>query len=364
MPTHWSSAMGGAEYQVKCLLDKIIDKEKYCIYYIARDIKEDNIDIGYRKIKLQNFKRIEKYGYFMDGPILMKKLKEINPDIIYQRIACAYTGYAAYYAKTTNFKCKMMWHISSDSDVKKHDANYLRKPQKFIEDNIVKYGIKNAGVIIAQTEYQKKILFKNYNMRANLLVKNFHPFPNEKKIHKNKNDVNIIWISNFKRIKNPEIFISIANDITKKVENVKFIMIGRQASWDQEWQNMLEKKIRIIPRLEYIGEKRIDEVNEYLSKSHLLVNTSSVEGFPNTFIQAWMRAVPVISLSCDPDNILKSQKIGIYAGSYKNLMNAIIYLIRRRDILEEMGKRARLYALREHSMKNADKIINYIEKIL
>ena len=43
-------------------------------------------------------------------------------------------------------------------------------------------------------------------------------------------------------------------------------------------------------------------------KSKILINTSSFEGFPNTFVQAWANGVPVISLKVDPDNIIKKKK--------------------------------------------------------
>ena len=56
-------------------------------------------------------------------------------------------------------------------------------------------------------------------------------------------------------------------------------------------------------------------MNRLLARSHIFVNTSTHEGFPNTFIQSWLREVVVVSLQVDPDQVLERQQVGIAAGS-------------------------------------------------
>jgi glycosyltransferase involved in cell wall biosynthesis len=78
--------------------------------------------------------------------------------------------------------------------------------------------------------------------------------------------------------------------------------------------------IRATPNLEYLGEKSQDEVNELLARAHIYVNTSLFEGFANTFIQAWMRDVAVVSLHVNPDGVFDREGVGIHAGSEDELM--------------------------------------------
>ena len=63
------------------------------------------------------------------------------------------------------------------------------------------------------------------------------------------------------------------------------------------WQASLMRSIEATPNLEYLGQRTHAEVNELLARAHIFVNTSTHEGFPNTFIQAWLREVAVVSLS-------------------------------------------------------------------
>ena len=79
------------------------------------------------------------------------------------------------------------------------------------------------------------------------------------------------------------------------------------------------EQIKVDSNLQYLGEVSQDEVNRRLREGHILVNTSRYEGFSNTFVQAWMRRVPVVSLTVDPDNILVRENIGFCSGTFKNL---------------------------------------------
>ncbi len=45
-------------------------------------------------------------------------------------------------------------------------------------------------------------------------------------------------------------------------------------------------------------------------RAAVLLCTSDVEGFPNTFIQAWSNGTPVVSLKIDPDRIIERMGLG------------------------------------------------------
>jgi glycosyltransferase involved in cell wall biosynthesis len=112
------------------------------------------------------------------------------------------------------------------------------------------------------------------------------------------------------------------------------------------------RSIAATPNVMYVGEKRQSEINQLFARSHLFVNTSRYEGFPNTFIQAWMREVPVVSLDVDPDDVLERESIGVHAKSMDRLIAAIRSYVTDHAKRAEHGARARRYAMLRHSLGN------------
>jgi len=352
IPAHWAAFMGGAQYQAKCIIEQLVkSSNNYEIYYLARRVSEDFKSNDYNVVKVAEPDGYRRYGYFFDIFDLIKLLKKIKPDVIYQRVACGYTGIAALYASRN--KCKLVFHIAHDTDVIPFDMNFTKDlPFKYLEKKLVEFGIRHADKIIAQTQNQSNLLLNNYNIKVTAIIPNFHPRPKENIVK--KDGIKIMWIANFKPIKQPEIFVNLAKDM-QHFRHVNFIMIGSCGATHMSYLDLFND-IDSLDNIEYLGSKSQDEVNSNLLDAHIFVNTSTSEGFANTFIQAWMRKVPVVSLNVNPDNILNDFNIGIFSGNYKKMLADLIYLVENPEVRLKMGESAQKYAFNNHSEKNALKI--------
>jgi len=353
MPSHWSAAFGGAECQVSYITKKLLSYAELDLTFLARRVNQSFEPNQYKIIQIQScFKKLDRYAFLLGTKSLLESLNKIKPHVIYQRVACSYTGVAAWYAKKNN--AKLIWHISHDMDVSPRTRD-LGPRLKIADKKILEYGIRNATNIIAQTRTQSELLEKYYGRAADKVIKNFHPKPSEPIIKTSK--LKVVWIANFKPAKQPELFVRLAKELSNKLD-ASFIMMGRIKS-DSDYQKTLND-IKETDSLSYLGELEQSEVNNVLSSADLLVNTSVMEGFSNTFIQAWMREVPVVSLCVDPDDILETNRIGIKAGSYEKMCDAIVKLALEPELRAEMGRRGRQYALENHSLKNVDKIVELL----
>jgi len=341
--------MGGAEIQIYFLIEEL-KKKGYKIHYLFdsnQKISQINGKVQYHP--LHEYIKLFIWLNFLKIGILIKK---IAPDIIYQRTKSAYTGIGGFFAKLTN--AKMIYNISCDFDCLKTSTTLLN----FINIRLADYGMRNADLVIAQTRHQQNLLKNNFGL-SSTLIPNGHPVPAPP--FKKQQPPIVAWIANIKPLKQPEIFIKLAEKCQDL--NIRFVYAGRPTRG--AYQKELINKTRKISNLKYLGEIPFKKTNELLSKSSLLVNTSLVEGFSNTFIQAWMRETPVVTLNCDPDNIIKNQRIGFHSGSFENLVRDVRCLIENEDIREEMGKKARKYAITNHDIdKIGNKYFNVFERLL
>lgn len=358
VPAHWEALMGGSQYQAKLLIEHLLSLKKYDIYYLARRVNPRYIPAGYQIFKISENSGLRRYGYFFDAFRLLGLLKEIRPDVIYQMVGSAYTGISAYYAN--RYGCRMIWRITSDKSIYKSAINSWRDilPHRFLERKFTEYGIKRAQSIIAQTNFQAQLLEENFGRAVSAVIRNYHPGPDTRVI-KDSEPVRVLWIANFKRLKQPEIFVRLAEDLAGH-SNVRFIMIGAPAL-GEAWFDQLMKKIDSLNNLEYLGIQTQDQVNALLAMSHVLVNTSQYEGFSNTFIQAWMHEVPVVSLNANPDQLLDNGSLGYCtSGNYNELLNCISKLLDNPSLVKELGENARNYAFQYHSERNISSLIKEI----
>jgi glycosyltransferase involved in cell wall biosynthesis len=349
---------GGAEYQTY-LIANSLEPGKYDRFFISMHGGKEGVYAvdGYRIYNIKTIKILSRFGkhYFAYYPKIRRILSEEKPDIVYQRMGFSTTCILYYLAKKLNFR--FIWACASDRDLSGFGLNGFRNILNDVDDLIKTYGISKAETILVQSNHQKRILKENFG-RECYLVPNSQPKPENQTV-KGEDPIKVLWISNIKRLKRPEIFIDLAGQF-RDHPRVKFIMIGRAARGD--WQRHLEERISGLVNLEYLGEKTIEEVNNILSGSHILVNTSEYEGFPNTFIQAWMRKVPVVSLNVDPDRILRNRKIGFHSGNFEQMALDLEKLIDDKNLREEMGSRAQDYAYERHTMKNIETIVKLIEE--
>ena len=355
-PAHSGAQTGGAEYQINCLIDELAATSRYEIFYLARLVDLAYVPHGYQIVQVGHTNRPPRFGYITDAVPLYRALRHLHPDVIYQRVACGHTGIAAYFARRHG--ARMIWHVAHDSDVMRESVIDGGNPlRRLMEKASIRYGIRHVQGIVTQTRHQAQLLAANFGRQADAVIPNFQPPPVEP-VDK-ADSVTVLWIGSLKPWKQPEAFVRLAA-ACRDLQAVRFVLVGG-GSDGTRWHEGLMRQIGVTDNLEYVGALSQVEVNRALARAHIYVNTSLYEGFPNTFIQAWMREVPVLSLHVDPDGVLEREQLGGCAGSEPRLAQLVRKLVVNEPLRRAMGARCRGYANQHHSMANVGRLVELIE---
>jgi glycosyltransferase involved in cell wall biosynthesis len=348
---HPGVTMGGAQYQGHLLAEELAHRPGVEVTYLARDIPADaaqRFGTRYAIRSMGTWRGIRRRAAWFDAPQLWRTLRALQPDVIYQQMRQSYTAVCAHYARSAHVP--FFFQLASDLDI---DPAWFsggissNLPFDLIESIAGLWGLRRADYILAQTTRQARILRERLGLEAAAVVRNFQPLP-ECLPEKAVAPVEVFWVANFKDVKRPELFVRLAEEFHDR-NDVKFTMAGRPSNQRRRFGPLMER-IGQMENLEYLGELSIEEVNRRMAQAHIHVNTSSFEGFPNTFIQAWAQGAIVTTIAVDPDEGMEGLGIGICAGTFDRLRSVIDELVRNPERRRVIAARAFQFAHANHSL--------------
>lgn len=273
-------------------------------------------------------------------------MSEIQPDIIITRTLSSWAGIASEYAKKHSLR--HIHFIASNNDVKSREKKITwRKVFNKLELKYFNKVFSGNTKIVVQNEEQRRLVEKNQKSKS-ILLSQAAPENDAALIDKMEDQLKVVWIANFKPLKRPEKFLEIVQHF-KNRNDITFSMIG---GYSNTYYNDLLKPYHEVSNFQYLGELTNDEVNKVLDTAHVLVNTSDYEGFSNTFIQAWLRQVVILSLHSDPNSILTDKQIGFKTNNVYNVNTKLECLMKEPNNLKMLGARAREYALKHHVLND------------
>lgn len=259
---------------------------------------------------------------------IYKALDYIKPDVVYHRAFVPYSNYIANWCKAKNIA--FYFHNADIYTLtRKNDSLY-----NIIYNCRLKYTLENATGVICQNEEQFNAL-KSYRLRKVQIIYNVQR-ANTTVLKRNKK-TNIVWIGKFESLKQPKVFV----DFIKRYTNplVEFTIFSSKCPRSEENQRLLEI-INNDKRVTMFEDKNNDYINDFLcNKATLLINTSVSEGISNTFIQAWMRGVPVISLNSNPEGWFDSNELGGFCSGDSYMIDKLVDKYTEKEYYNNVSKR-------------------------
>ena len=339
---HWEELLGGAEYQLKMLSDllRAEDFEVHVVYpRRVAGLRVSDPAVCHALVN-QKPKRLFGKVWFFNFFDLWKKFRSVQPDVVVTRTYSSWAGIAAIACKVMNIR--HVHFIASDSDVTKKNARLI-KPFDFVEDFFYRNVFFWGSHVVCQNEFQKRRLKQSFKSDAQLVLQK-GLFVEATELDKAGPVVRVVWVGNMKPIKQPELFVELASQFSER-SDVEFIAIGGYT--DERYSRLMEKACR-QDNFHYYGQLDNSEVNAILTRAHVVVNTSEFEGFSNTFVQAWLREVVVLSLNSNPSAILTRTKHSKLTGTMEKMELELTRMLDDKQRLKEMGENARNYALTNH----------------
>jgi glycosyltransferase involved in cell wall biosynthesis len=124
-----------------------------------------------------------------------------------------------------------------------------------------------------------------------------------------------LWVSRLTEYKQPLLYA----DLAAAMPEAQFWMIPTKSGAPEYEETLAElrRRERELPNLEILPQRRHEELQSLIGRAVAMVNTSSFEGMPNTWLEGWARGVPALTLSFDPDGRIARRGLGVSAqGSW------------------------------------------------
>lgn len=330
---------GGAEIQLYLLSKELLKNNYFKIDIITGHLnKYKKLLYHFKTINIHSSLPLKKriINYILRPLTLSYKLIKLNPDVVIQRAIGVNSVICCLYCRF--FNKKFIYSIAHDNEVLKGKMISLEKIIQLIT-------LKYSHFLIAQSRYQISCLKHNFeNIHSKIILIRSSYIMNEKR---NNNKDYILWVGRAVQWKRGEIFI----DLAKNFSNEKFIMICRKGE-DLSYWNKLKKRCISISNLEFLNFVPFHNIDSFFNRAKVFINTSTREGFPNTFIQSLKNATPIISLNVDPDNFLRDNQCGFNCDNEISTMKLYLNkLLEDKDLFNKFSKNARNYILKKHDIK-------------
>jgi glycosyltransferase involved in cell wall biosynthesis len=225
-------------------------------------------------------------------------LKAADADIYYISCAGPMVGVMAAFCKRYNKR--FVFRIASDADCAP-DTLMVRNAR---DRMLYHYGLRRADRILAQTQKQADLLYQNYGLRAEVAGM-FQELPDSVKSFEERG-VDLLWLANMRSMKRPAMFVEVAS----LVPELRCEMAGGPLPDEVALFESVKSGAAALPNLRFHGQVRFAATRALFSNARIFVNTSSFEGFPNTYLQAWANGVPVVA-TFDPDGLIARRGLGV-----------------------------------------------------
>ena len=155
--------------------------------------------------------------------------------------------------------------------------------------------------------------------------------------------IDFLWVARCQPIKQPLFFL----DLAESLPTARCEMICPREDADL-WAHVQAGAGR-LPNVTFLNGVPYHEIQAHYDAASVFVNTSTFEGWPNSFIQAGLGHAAILSFQVRPDNLFDDYRLGKCADGDMELMKKIADEWRHQpDLTREMGDEAARFVAELH----------------
>jgi glycosyltransferase involved in cell wall biosynthesis len=193
------------------------------------------------------------------------------------------------------------------------DFDFARPDRRAAVLRLYRYSIGHADRVVVQTGQQLELARSTVPEVESLPIPSFCR-PAERT---EAEPEYFLWVDRLVEYKRPGAFV----DLAEAVPEARFRMVVAPTNeTPPELEAELRARAAPLPNLELVAPRPREQLLADMTRSAAVVTTSRAEGMPNTFLEAWARGIPVLSLSVDPDARIADKQMGILAGDSPELL--------------------------------------------
>jgi glycosyltransferase involved in cell wall biosynthesis len=241
-------------------------------------------------------------------------MQAADADVYYYNCGDLALGQIVRWCRRHRRKCVYSTASNADCDV----ALPLLQPWR--ERLLYRYGLHRADRVIVQTQTQQRMLRDGFGVNALVI-----PLPCEDCSAQDtaapqscgEQAPRILWVGRISEEKRLEWLLEIA----QRCPQYRFDVVGA-ANVEGQYSASLAARARGLANVTMHGRVPHAEMGRFYRAASVLCCTSCVEGFPNTFLEAWSQGRPVVT-TFDPDGVVASQGLGWVGRSAEELTSHI-----------------------------------------
>lgn len=245
---------------------------------------------------------------------LWSAMKRADADVYYVSTANGLVAQVVIFAHAHGRKAIFRVASASDCDPKQLLIRYWRDKQLY------RYGLLRADRVLAQTTDQQQALRANYRRESSVVANLMAPHGERRDFA--ARDIDILWVGNIRALKRPDRLLELA----RRLPHARVHMVGGAHVDSESLFESVRREAASLPNVVFHGHVPAARVAEFYERARVLVGTSEIEGFPNTYLQAWGHGTPVVAF-LDPDRLIAHNGVGTVVASVDELHAAVAALL-------------------------------------